>query len=276
MNHTLVNRHSFILVVVALLIPSATSFSSETGSSNSTPKPGDTINEPLVDMDFIYIKPGTFMMGSPETETNRYDDERQHRVTIERGFWMGKFEVTFTQYDKFSNVSNYVKANDNRWGRGERPVIKIRWFDATTFAKWLSKQTGHYYRLPTEAEWEYAARAGTTTAFSFGDDESEFHNYAWNGESANRQTHPVGLKKPNPWGLHDMHGNVWEWTSSAYAENYDGSELKPSNFELKTQHAVVRGGAWYFFPKGLRSADRRLYAPWFRLAYIGFRLVREE
>lgn len=238
------------------------------------PQPGVEITEPVLGMQFVYIAPGSFMMGSPESEVNRYPDEKQHIVRIRSGFWMGKYEVTFEEYDTFSRATHHTRALDEQWGRGKRPVININWFEASDFARWLSARSGHHYRLPTEAEWEYAARAGTTTAYSFGDNSADFPDYAWNTTNANHQTHAVGLKKPNPWGLYDMHGNVWEWTASTYAKEYDGSELRGSSDKSNARRSV-RGGAWYFYPKGMRSADRRIYSPWLRFPYIGFRLVRD-
>ena len=237
---------------------------------------GDVLTETRINMDFVYVAPGQFLMGSPEQEANRYDDEKQHPVKIQQGFWIGKYEVTFEQYKNFSRGTKYPLPKDNLWGKDQRPVMNVNWHEATAFAEWLSNQTGHKYRLPTEAEWEYVARAGTTTAYSFGDNPNDLSAYAWNGEATGRKTHPVGLKKPNPWGLHDIHGNVWEWTSSEYAEGYDGKELVPGKFNSKAQRAVARGGSWYFYPKSLRSADRRLFPLDFRRTYIGFRLVREE
>jgi formylglycine-generating enzyme required for sulfatase activity len=261
----------FSTFAVASNTPS--SLPAESGSTHH--KTGDTMTEPILGMEFIYIGPGTFVMGSPEDETNRYPDERQHTVEIKHGFWMSKYEVTFAQYDVFSKAARHAIAYDQGWGRGNLPVINVKWFDAAEFARWLSQKSGHHYRLPTEAEWEYAARAGTTTAFSFGNNEKDFGDYAWNGTNAGKRTHPVGTKKPNPWGLHDMHGNVWEWTASIYNEDYDGSELRGSDIK-SNEKRVVRGGAWYFFPKGMRSADRRVYSPRRRLPYIGFRIVRDE
>jgi len=238
------------------------------------PKRGDEMTEPVLGMQFVYIEPGSFVMGSPESELHRYPDEKRHKVRIKSGFWMGKYEVTFEQYDAFVKAAHYARPLDEGWGRGKRPVIDVKWFGATDFARWLSRKSGHRYRLPTEAEWEYAARAGTTTAYSWGDNPADFPDYAWNTTNANGRTHPVGLKKPNPWGLYDMHGNVWEWTASTYSEEYDGSELKGTSRKSKALRSV-RGGAWYFYPKGMRSADRRLYSPWLHWSYIGFRLVRD-
>jgi len=248
-----------------------------TSSTNVvTHKLGDTITEPLVDMTFTYIEKGSFMMGSPETELHRYRDEELHKVDIEKGFWMGIHEVTFDQFKLFYETTSYTKPLDNHWGEGKRPVIMINWYEASSYANWLSGQTGKHYRLPTEAEWEYAARAGTNTAFFYGDDEQGFDEYAWNGENSGFKTQPVGLKKPNPWGLFDIHGNVWEWTSSLYSQEFDGSEKIDSSLEVGYDDRSARGGAWYFPPKGMRSADRRLYHPKQKVPYMGFRLVLEE
>jgi len=277
-------------------------FTASAAVAGTAPKQGDTFVEPLGNMSFVYIEPGKFMMGSPESEADRYADEKQHEVEIKKGFWMGQYEVTFAQYDAFTKEMGRAQARDlNNWGRGDRPAIYIKWFYANEFAKWMSKKTGHKYRLPTEAEWEYAARAGTTTAFSFGDHVGGMNNhsffkmlldsgmdasaaeaeralidqYAWYGMNAGQQTHPVGQKKPNPWGLYDIHGNVWEWTCSVYTEDYSTSETCVEN-EKSNERRAVRGGSWQFYAKGMRSADRRFFVPVLRLPYIGFRLVRED
>ncbi|GMQ99206.1 MAG: formylglycine-generating enzyme family protein [Zetaproteobacteria bacterium] len=285
MNTKFPTLSAMILFAFSMLSPSLGMTAGENSdhqadiSSNQTerlqhPRFGDKMTEPVLGMQFVYIEPGSFVMGSPESELNRYPDEKQHKVQIKSGFWMGKYEVTFEQYDAFAKATHHAKPLDELWGRGKRPVIDVKWFEATDFARWLSKKSGYHYRLPTEAEWEYAARAGTTTAYSWGDNPSDFPDYAWNTTNANNQTHPVGLKKPNPWGLYDMHGNVWEWTASTYAREYDGSELKGSSQKSKALRSV-RGGSWYFYPKGMRSADRRIYSPWLHWSYIGFRLVRD-
>jgi len=251
-----------------------TGISSEQANRLQHPRLGDQMTESVLGMQFVYIDPGRFVMGSPESEPKRYSDEKQHEVKVKSGFWMGKYEVIFKQYDFFAKHSHHARPLDEGWGRDNRPVMNVKWYEATEFAEWLSRKSGHHYRLPTEAEWEYAARAGTKTAYSWGDNPSYFPDYAWNTTNANGRTHPVGLKKPNPWGLYDMHGNVWEWTASTYVEEYDGSELKGSDFKSRALRSV-RGGAWYFYPKGMRSADRRIYSPWLHWSYIGFRLVRD-
>ncbi|MFC1626451.1 formylglycine-generating enzyme family protein [Pseudomonadota bacterium] len=289
-------KHSLLILICAVCLPSLA-----VAGGTTSPKQGDTVVEPLVNMSLVYIEPGKFIMGSPEDEIDHYSDEKQHEVEIKKGFWMGQYEVTFEQYDAFTKSTHRAKANDlNNWGRGDHPVIYVKWFYAHEFTKWLSKTTGHKYRLPTEAEWEYAARAGTSSAFSFGehiagmdnhsffkrllDSEKEgadaqralIDQYAWYGENANQQTHPVGQKKPNPWGLYDMHGNVWEWTCSVYSETFDGSEQRCIDKPKSNAKRSVRGGAWSFYAKGMRSADRRFFEPVYRLPYIGFRVVREQ
>jgi formylglycine-generating enzyme required for sulfatase activity len=133
-------------------------------------------------------------------------------VTFAKPFAIGKYEVTFAEYDRFAEATGVNKPNDEGWGRGSRPVINVSWEDARKYASWLSGETGKSYRLPTEAEWEYATRAGTETPWSFGDKASDLGKYAWYTDNSNRQTQPVGQKLSNPYGLHDLHGNASEWT----------------------------------------------------------------
>jgi formylglycine-generating enzyme required for sulfatase activity len=155
----------------------------------------------------------------------------------------------------------------------------VSWLDAQEFIARLNQHEGHArYRLPTEAEWEYAARAGTTTAYSFGDDVRELGQYAWYGEGfASGSTHPVGQKRPNPWGLHDMHGNVWEWVQDWYGSNYYANSpgTDPIGPASGTQR-VVRGGSWHQTASSWRSAFRRPYAPDYRGISIGFRVLMTE
>src|SRR5712692_6829482 len=168
-------------------------------------------------MKLARIPAGKFLMGSPENEPGRQANEGpQHEVTITKPFHIGVYEVTQAEYEKVTgkNPSKFNKANG---GGPEHPVEMVSWDDAVAFCKKLSelpeeKKAGRVYRLPTEAEWEYACRAGTRTAYSFGDDASKLGEYCWYGVSAQSRTHAVGQKLPNGWGLHDMHGNVWEFT----------------------------------------------------------------
>ncbi len=169
-----------------------------------------------INPEMVRIPAGEFLMGSPEDENGRWGDEGpQHKVQVET-FAIGKYEVTFDEYDLFCEATNREKPDDNGWGRGKRPVINISWYDAAEYAKWLSEQTGKKFRLPTEEEWEYACRAGTTGSRFCQD--NELSEYAWYYMNSDGRTHPVGEKKPNPWGLYDMLGNVWEWTASEYSK----------------------------------------------------------
>ena len=206
-----------------------------------------------IGMQFVLIPPGEFMMGSPETETGHRDDETQHRVQVTKPFYLSAYEVTQLQYEQ-------VMGNNPSAYRGEnRPVENMRWDDAVAFCDRLSKSEGVKYRLPTEAEWEYACRAGTTTAYSFGDDESQLEQYAWFSANSDNTTHPVGEKRPNGWGLYDMHGNVWEWCQDAHGNS-----------------RVLRGGATDNQSGGgyFRAAYRTAFHPTDRRPSRGFRVAR--
>ena len=185
-----------------------------------------------------------------------------------KDYEIGKYEVTFEEYDRYCMESGVKKPDDEGWGRGKRPVINVSWHDANAYIKWLNNKTGKNYRLPTEAEWEYATRAGTTTKWSFGDDKSDLKKYAWYDENSydlgkghkDYGTHKVGKKRANPWGLYDVHGNVWEWCSDWYSE--------------EEKYRVLRGGSWYDYSGGSRSAYRDWYNPSNRDYDVGFRLLR--
>jgi formylglycine-generating enzyme required for sulfatase activity len=208
-----------------------------------------------IGMSFKLIPSGNFMMGSPETEEFRDDNEAQHPATIASPFSLGVHEVTQSQYESvMGNNPSYFKGGDN-------PVEKVSWDDAVAFCTKLSAlpaevAAGRVYRLPTEAEWEYACRAGSTTTYSFGDDAKDLGKYAWFGDSAGRTTHAVGQKLPNGWGLYDMHGNVWEWCTDAVAA-----------------YPVLRGGGWFHDAALCRSAYCGPRAPTRGDGNRGFRLV---
>ncbi len=249
-----------------------------------------TENLPVEDIkfDMVPIKGGTFKMGSPEAEKGRKADEGpQVEVTV-APFWMGKCEVTWdefetwafsldvqrrkskqvqeTQYDTLADAvlrptKPYTDMSFDM-GKTGRPAICMTQYAAQMYCKWLTAKTGRYYRLPTEAEWEYAARAGTTTAYSFGDDPKKLKDYAWFAENANDKYQKVGTKKPNPWGLFDMYGNVCEWVLDGYAaDSYrkaEGKTLKnPLVVPTKEFSRAVKGGSWQDDPESLRSAARR-------------------
>ncbi len=180
-----------------------------------------------IGMKLRLIPAGEFMMGSPETESNRSDAELQHRVSITKPFYLGVTEVTQEQYQKVMGT------NPSQFKGPQNPVEKVSWADAVEFCGKLSampaeKTAGHVYRLPTEAEWEYACRSGTTTAYSFGDDASRLGDYGWFKGNSDSKPHPVGEKKPNAWGLYDMNGNVYEWCQDRYGAYPSGSATDPT------------------------------------------------
>jgi formylglycine-generating enzyme required for sulfatase activity len=221
-------------------------------------------------------------MGSPEDEADRGSNERQHDVEIAQPFALGQYPVTFDEYDRFCAATGREKPLDYLdWGRGRRPVINVDWHDALAYCAWLSEQTGQTYRLPTEAEWEYACRAGTTTPFYFGapisTDQANYNGRFTYGSGCQgecrKQTTPVGQFPANAWGLYDMHGNVYEWTGSVYDEDYSGAEQRYVDAS-ESSARVVRGGSWYNFPGRLRSAFRTGGTPDGRDAGQGFRLSR--
>jgi formylglycine-generating enzyme required for sulfatase activity len=165
--------------------------------------------------------------------------------------------------------------SDMGWGRATHPAMNLSWEDAQTYVAWLARHTGKSYRLPSEAEWEYAARAGTATLYSFGDDAAALDDYAWNKANAGSTTHPVGEKKPNPFGLYDVHGNVWEWVEDRGHPSYDGAPADGAAWsEGVTADYMMRGGDFFFEPSHLRSAQRYMLPSNFRNYSIGFRVVR--
>lgn len=230
----------------------------------------------------IVIPAGEFLMGSPPSEPERTKNEGpQHRVRIEQSFAIGKYEVTFEEYDAFAQATGRDKPADEGWGR--RPVINVNWEDATAYAKWLSEQTGKRYRLPSEAEWEYAARAGTTTPFHTGEqittEQANFNgNHTYNGSTKGEdrgKTVAVGSFPANAFRLHDMHGNVWEWVQDCWHKNYEGAPADGSAWESgDCAGRVLRGGSWFLEPGGLRSAGRYGNGPTNRFYGRGFRLAR--
>jgi formylglycine-generating enzyme required for sulfatase activity len=195
-----------------------------------------------IEPEMVMIKPGRFTMGS----TKNPDEAPLHEVFIKKPFEIGRFEVTFEEFDKFAHNAGRRPANDAGWGGGNQPVIYVSWEDAKAYANWLSERTGKRYRLPTAAEWEYAARARTTTEFFFGDNADKLGEYAWYYNNSDRQTHPVGQKKPNAWGICDMYGNVWELVEDDYHRDYNDAPNDGSAWvdEPRGTGRVIRGGAW--------------------------------
>ena len=266
------------------------------------------------------IPGGKFTMGSPDSEADRNDDEGpQHEVEI-APFWMGTHEVTWDEYNIFTfslDVKRREVLNlemtagdvladavahptkpyvDMSFGMGKDgyPAICMTQYAAKMYCEWLSAKTGRYYRLPTEAEWEYACRAGTTTAYFFGDNPDDLEDYAWYYDNALDKYHKIGEKKPNPWGLFDIHGNVSEWVLDAYDPGYyqkgaDQLLSNPLNPPKEMYNRTIRGGSWDDDPEDLRSAVRRPSHPdwkekdpqlpqsiWYLTdaQFVGFRIVR--
>jgi sulfatase modifying factor 1 len=231
---------------------------------------------PASDDYWVYIPGGTFTMGSQESEAQRYPDETQHQVTLSP-FKMGKYEVTFEEYDAYAEATRKRKPDDLHWGRGKRPVILITWEDAKAFAEWKG------CRLPTEAEWEYACRAGTSTPFNTGDNITVAQVNYDAGEPYNNgkrerplgKTQPVGSYAPNAWGLYDMHGNVSEWVSDYYADYETGNQTNPRGPQSGT-YRIRRGGSWWDNGKNTRSANRVKWPPDKADKILGFRLVSDN
>jgi formylglycine-generating enzyme required for sulfatase activity len=230
-----------------------------------------------IGMKLVLIPKGTFMMGSPIEEEGADNDEEQHQVTIGKDYYLGVTEVTQGQYEKVmgTNPSYFQKRVIRKSDSSMYPVELVSWEDAVEFCKKLSdlpeeKKAGRVYRLPTEAEWEYACRAGSKAAYSFGANSKTLGDYAWFGENSGRQTHPVGEKKANAWGLYDMHGNVWEWCSDWYGVYPKGSVSDPSG-PSEGSCRVVRGGFWFGVAAGCRSADRSRFDP--SVLSLGFRVA---
>jgi formylglycine-generating enzyme required for sulfatase activity len=242
-------------------------------------KPGDSFMECAKDCpEMIVVPDGEFTMGSADEENSRNDNQRpQHRVIFAKPFAVSKFEVTFGQWDACVAVHECDPVvSDGGFGRGTLPVINVSWNDAQRYVTWFRRMTGKPYRLLSEAEWEYAARAGTMTPRSFGDDAAALGQYAWYSENSGKQTHPVGEKKPNAFGLHDMLGNVDEWVEDPWHDNYQGASTDglPWVKDGAASWHVVRGGAWLNSARFLRASNRFWLPTEGRYDYLGFRLAR--
>jgi len=222
--------------------------------------------------EMVVIPAGSFPMGGDTMFSNfvLLTELPQHRVQI-RSFAIGKYEVTQEQW--FAVMDNNPSANRGR----QLPVENVSWDEVQEFIAKLNQKTGRRYRLPSEAEWEYAARAGTTAEWSHGNDESKLVNYAWYNENSLARTHEVGQKLPNAFGLYDMHGNVLEWLQDCWHENYAGAPIDGSAWttDCGMLDKVYRGGSWYMPPDYLRTTARDSRPPDFRFKGIGFRLASD-
>lgn len=238
--------------------------------------------EPLTGMQFVWIPGGCFLMGSPEDEPGRgghgEGEGPLHEVCLE-GFWMGKYEVTQGQWQQIMGENpSYHTAEKVGMDTANHPVEMISWDAVQEFILKLNEKAGtNVFRLSSEAEWEYASRAGTQTAYSFGDDVTTLREYAWFGENSGGKSHPVGQLKPNAYGLYDMHGNVYEWTADPWHSNYDGAPSGGRVWETERESSVrmIRSSSWKH-PRGeQRCAYRRATSQSSYHQTIGFRLLRE-
>ena len=225
--------------------------------------------------EMVIIAAGRFQMGDIQG-TGDDDEKPVHEVSL-KSFVMGRYEVTFAEYDKFAEATAREKPSDSGWGRGNRPVINVSWDDATAYVKWLSEQTGQQYSLPTEAQWEYAARAGTETDYWWGNEigknraNCDDSGSKWSAE----QTSPVGSFDPNPFGLYDTVGNVWEWCADYWGEYSAEAQTDPTG-PASCGSRVVRGGSWNDYARSARAAYRSDYEPGERDFDQGFRCARVQ
>ncbi|MDE2921371.1 MAG: formylglycine-generating enzyme family protein [Acidobacteriota bacterium] len=272
------SRPGFVLLLVAAVSIAGLAAT----PPQAQPDPGTTFRDCDVCPEMVVVPAGSFVMGSPTDEAGRYDDEGPaHEVTIADPFAIGVREVTFAEWDACvaaGGCEGYDAGDEGR-GRGSRPVLNANWDNARAYVFWLTAVTGNAYRLPSEAEWEYAARAGTSTRYSWGDEPSAAHangeqDHGW-PDDGHRYTAPAGSFAPNPFGLHDAHGNVWEWTADCWNDSYEGAPTDGSAWlDGDCVGRVTRGGAYNGGPAYLRSAMRVKIYSQFRSYFIGFRVAR--
>ena len=227
---------------------------------------------PSTGMEFVLIPAGKFIMGYPSSENSNYGNAGPtHEVTIKNSFYLGKYPVTQKQWEII------MRNNHSNFEDEDRPVESISWEYVQRFVKKLNeKEQTNKYRLPSEAEWEYTCRAGTTTKYYFGNDESKLGGYAWYDKNSDNETHPVGQKKPNLWDLYDMHGNIWEWVQDRWHDNYEGAPSDGNAWEDgNSSDRVIRGGSWISYARHCLSAIRHGFYPGSRSGDVGFRLLRK-
>ena len=238
-------------------------------------RPGDTFRDCDDCPEMVVIPSGSYMMGSPSSEEGWNDNEGpRHRVTIGQPFAVGVYEVTFGEWDACvaGGGCGFYRPDDLDWGRGRRPVMNTSWEDGQAYIRWLSKRTGKRYRLLSESEWEYVARAETEGPYHFGRTITS-HEANYNDDPG--ETTPGGSYPANAFGLHDVHGNVGEWTQDCWNESYAGAPADGSAWESGyCERRVLRGGSWYGNPGDLRSAFRLWGDLWYRDIYVGFRVAR--
>ena len=298
---------TFVLVALAALgsftVATAQESKDVGGKTKSPPRELTVDLGKGVKLEMVLIPAGEFLMGSAESDDNAWSCEKpRHRVRITKPFYLGQYPVTLGEFLTFYRDANYkmemerdgqedygheekgafVKSASFRpWAPGwkvemNHPVVWVTWNDATAFCEWLSRKEGKTYRLPTEAEWEYACRAGSTTRYSFGDSQNDLGDYAWYGSKGGIGTHSVGGKRRNAWGLYDMHGNVWQWCADWFDSNYyAGSPEDDPKGPDSGASRVSRGGSWCYVAEGCRAANRTYGgAPEHRADSLGFRVAR--
>lgn len=282
-----VTRISRCALLVMMLLVFTGGFRAPLHAEEGVTKPPREIVNSL-GMRLVRIEPGKFTMGSPETQPGRQEREHAHEVEITRAFYLGMYEVTQAEYRAV------LIANPSHFGHQERresltagqrfdrhPVDSVTWHDAVRFCEELSnrdaeQKAGRRYRLPTEAEWEYACRAGGTGIWAWGDERKLLPEFAWSRHRGSElTTQPVGQKRANAWGLHDMHGNVWEWCSDWYAEDLRGTDRQDPRGPDGGQSKVIRGGAYQSIPAHTRSATRFHDPPTIGDQDVGLRVVLE-
>lgn len=271
--------------IVSLAVPAASAAVTHVAPLSAAQakalKPRERFKECANCPEMVMVPAGSFMMGSPPSERERSADESpQHKVTIAQPFAVGRFEVTFEEWDACvdgGGCNDYVPS-DQGWGRGRRPAINVSWDDAQAYVAWLRKKTGKSYRLLSGSEYEYATRAGTQTAYPWGNTigKNNANCHSCGSQWDARETAPVGSFAPNKFGLYDMLGNVREWTEDCYHETYVGAPADGSAWTAggNCYHRVVRGGSYLLDPAFLRSASRYWFAEDYRLRYLGFRVAR--
>ncbi len=269
-----------IISIIALLATIAVGSCSSDSDKKSEParrdcwkneKPGATCREETTDMEFVFIPGGDFWMGCSEQDTECEDGEKpRHQVHL-NSFWMGKYEVTQAQWEKIMGHNPTRKFKGTNY-----PVGSVSWDDTQEFVKLLNAKSGKDFRLPSEAEWEYAARAGAQTIYSFGDDPKLLGEYAWYKDNSDNKPHPVGQKQPNAFGLFDMHGNMEEWVADSYLDY----TVAPADGRVYSggpgSRYVIRGCTWKCAPAGVRSSNRIRYKYNVGGEHIGVRLAKTK
>ena len=258
-------KNNFKTTIISAVLMMAASAIMLPQITQADPAAGATKTDSKTGMEFVWIPKGCFTMGSEEGEKA---ERMPHKVCLKKGFWMGKYEVTQAQYERI------MDNNPSKFKGDDRPVDNVSWNDARDFIEEMSYVSGHDVRLPSEAEWEYACKAGRNSKYCGPGGNAD--RLSWNDNNSGGKTHTVGGKRANGWGLYDMSGNVWEWVQDCYHKNYRGSPTDGSAWqEGGCGKRVLRGGSWYSTPHSLRSAARSRTAADDRDDNLGFRLVQD-